>query len=65
MPDIRVAHATLELRGAEFVAAPHLIHRHPDGIEEWMAFFHDPDARPLALMSKVAPIAGAPRTGGA
>ena len=65
VPGIRAAHATLEVRGVRFVAAPHLIHRHPDGTEEWMAFFHDLDARPLALMSKVAPIAGIPSTGDA
>jgi methylmalonyl-CoA/ethylmalonyl-CoA epimerase len=32
-----------------------MIHRHADGTEEWMCFFEDPDGRPLALMSRVAP----------
>ena len=32
-----------------------MIHRHADGTEEWMAFFSDPDGRPLALMSQVKP----------
>jgi methylmalonyl-CoA/ethylmalonyl-CoA epimerase len=32
-----------------------MIHRHPDGTEEWMAFFEDPDGGVLALMSRVAP----------
>jgi hypothetical protein len=27
--------------------------RHGDGTEEWMAFFNDPDGRPLAIMSQV------------
>jgi methylmalonyl-CoA/ethylmalonyl-CoA epimerase len=30
-----------------------MIHRHADGTEEWMAFFSDPEGRPLALMSQV------------
>jgi DNA-binding CsgD family transcriptional regulator/catechol 2,3-dioxygenase-like lactoylglutathione lyase family enzyme len=51
--DIAAAHATLVERGVEFIAAPHMIHRHADGTEEWMAFFKDPDGRPLALMSQV------------
>jgi DNA-binding CsgD family transcriptional regulator/catechol 2,3-dioxygenase-like lactoylglutathione lyase family enzyme len=53
--DIRDAHATLQARGVEFVSPPHLIHRHPDGTEEWMAFFKDPEGRPLAIMSQVRP----------
>jgi DNA-binding CsgD family transcriptional regulator/catechol 2,3-dioxygenase-like lactoylglutathione lyase family enzyme len=52
VPDIRAAHAALSARGLEFTHAPHLIHRHADGTEEWMAFFVDPDARPLAIMSQ-------------
>jgi DNA-binding CsgD family transcriptional regulator/predicted enzyme related to lactoylglutathione lyase len=53
--DIAAAHARLVERGVEFSGAPHMIHRHPDGTEEWMAFFQDPEGRPLALMSQVAP----------
>lgn len=52
VPDIHAAHVALRERGAEFVSAPHMIHRHEDGTEEWMAFFNDPDGRPLALMSQ-------------
>lgn len=51
-------HATynhLKQRGVEFTHAPHLIHRHPDGAEEWMAFFKDHEGRALGLMSKVGP----------
>ena len=51
--DIRAAHQALEARGAVFVSAPHMIHRHDDGTEEWMAFFNDPDGRPLAIMAQV------------
>ncbi len=51
--DIAAAHAELAARGVEFTGAPHMIHRHPDGTEEWMAFFKDPEGRPLALMSQV------------
>jgi|SRR5882672_4271115 len=50
VPDIAAAHAQLTARGVKFTHAPHLIHRHADGTEEWMAFFEDPDARPLAIM---------------
>jgi DNA-binding CsgD family transcriptional regulator len=46
-----------EMKGkaVEFLDAPHLIHTHADGTEEWMAFFKDLESRPLALMSQVAP----------
>ena len=53
--DIRQAHAELQNRGVEFINAPHLIHKHADGTEEWMAFFKDLEARPLALISQVKP----------
>jgi catechol 2,3-dioxygenase-like lactoylglutathione lyase family enzyme/DNA-binding CsgD family transcriptional regulator len=53
VPDIRQAHHELRERGAEFINPPHMIHRHSDGTEEWMAFFKDPDGRPLAIMAQV------------
>jgi len=53
--DIQAAHARLTARGARFTSAPHLIHRHSDGTEEWMAFFDDNEGRPLAIMSQVKP----------
>jgi DNA-binding CsgD family transcriptional regulator/catechol 2,3-dioxygenase-like lactoylglutathione lyase family enzyme len=53
--DIRAAHHDLAARGIEFVDAPHMIHRHPDGTEEWMAFFKDNEGRLLAIMTQVAP----------
>ena len=53
--DIGAAYAELSARGVEFNGAPHLIYRHADGMEEWMAFFKDPEGRFLALMSQVRP----------
>lgn len=53
VPDIEVTHRDLGARGVEFSGAPHMIHRHADGTEEWMAFFKDPDGRTLAIMSQV------------
>jgi DNA-binding CsgD family transcriptional regulator/predicted enzyme related to lactoylglutathione lyase len=55
VPDIHAAHRELEGRGAKFINAPHMIHRHADGTEEWMAFFEDPDGRALALMTQAGP----------
>lgn len=51
VPDIGAAHAELGGRGLVFSGAPHIIHRHPDGTEEWMAFFKDDEGRDLALHS--------------
>jgi DNA-binding CsgD family transcriptional regulator/catechol 2,3-dioxygenase-like lactoylglutathione lyase family enzyme len=53
--DIRTAASTLKNRGITFINAPHKIHTHDDGSEEWMAFFEDVDGRPLALMATVRP----------
>ncbi|HET9865343.1 MAG TPA: VOC family protein, partial [Steroidobacteraceae bacterium] len=53
VPDIAAAYEGLKERGVNFTHAPHMIHRHADGTEEWMAFFQDPDGRPLGLMSAV------------
>lgn len=55
VPDIHVAHRELTQRGAVFQAAPHMIHRHADGTEEWMAFFGDNEGRPLGIMCQVPP----------
>ncbi len=55
VPDISAAYATLGARGVSFTHAPHMIHRHEDGVEEWMAFFPDPDGRPLAIAAQVRP----------
>lgn len=53
--DIHAAKDALEARGVTFINAPHMIHRHEDGTEEWMAFFNDPDGQPLAIMAKAGP----------
>ena len=51
--NIEAAFNRLTERGVTFRGAPHLIHRHESGVEEWMAFFDDMDGKPLALMSQV------------
>ena len=51
--DVRTAHTALAARGIEFTNAPHMIHRHENGAEEWMAFFTDNEQRPLAIMAQV------------
>ncbi len=53
--DICSAYEELRSRGVQFSQAPHMIHRHPDGTEEWLAHFNDPEGRPLAIMSQVKP----------
>jgi DNA-binding CsgD family transcriptional regulator/catechol 2,3-dioxygenase-like lactoylglutathione lyase family enzyme len=53
--DIRAAYDTLSARGVLFTAAPHLVHRHSDGTEEWLAHFNDPEGRPFGLMAQVKP----------
>ena len=52
VPDIHSTKDELEGRGVTFTHAPHLIHRHEDGTEEWMAFCQDNEGRPLALMTQ-------------
>ncbi len=53
VPDIHAAQQRLEAQGITFINAPHMIHRHEDGTEEWMAFFNDNEGRPLAIMTQV------------
>jgi catechol 2,3-dioxygenase-like lactoylglutathione lyase family enzyme len=54
--DIQAAYDDLRERGVEFETAPHLIHKHESGMEEWMAFFPDPDGHLLAIMAQVPPV---------
>jgi len=49
------AYSQLQARGVEFIGAPHMLHKHADGTEQWLAFFKDPDSRPLAIMSQSTP----------
>ena len=51
--DIHATHAALKARGVEFTDAPHMIHKHADGTEEWMNFFKDLEGRPLGIMARV------------
>lgn len=57
--DIGATHAELTAKGVAFLQPPHRVHRHADGTEEWMAFFADPDGRPLALMARLPASAAA------
>jgi len=49
--DIQASHQQLTNNGVEFISAPHMIHQHDNGDEEWMAFFNDLEGRPLAIMA--------------
>lgn len=51
--DITLRYQQLADRGVVFRGAPHLIHRHDSGLEEWMTFFDDGEGNTLALMSQV------------
>ena len=53
VPGIHAAYEQLSARQVVFEGAPHMIHRHESGTEEWMAFFADPDGGMLAIMSQV------------
>lgn len=52
VPNLPSACAALKARGVIFEQEPELVARMPDH-ELWMAFFRDPDANLLALMSEV------------
>jgi catechol 2,3-dioxygenase-like lactoylglutathione lyase family enzyme len=54
VPDIGAAYDALRERGVEFAGAPHMIFKHESGIEEWMAFFTDPDGHNLAIMAQTS-----------
>jgi catechol 2,3-dioxygenase-like lactoylglutathione lyase family enzyme len=53
--DIHAAQQELERRGVTFTGAPHMIYKHPDGLEEWLTFFHEPGGRLLSLIAQVKP----------
>ena len=53
--DIVGVHTVLKARGVGFLNAPHMIFKHPDGTEEWLAAFHDNEGRALAISSRVQP----------
>lgn len=54
--NIKTAKNDMEARGIIFTNAPHMVHKHDDGTEEWMAFFNDVDDRPLAIMAQHKPV---------
>lgn len=51
--DIEAELDRLRAKGVTIKSAPHRIHVHEDGMEEWMAFFTDLDGGPLGLMSVI------------
>lgn len=53
--NIHAAYDVLRARDVQFINAPHMIHRHADGTEEWLAAFNDPDGHPLQLISQAKP----------
>lgn len=58
VPDINEAHRLLMERGIHFTGAPHLIYKDEQtAVEEWMAFFEDPDGNMHAIMARVSPAA--------
>ena len=54
--EIHAAHADLTAKGIIFPQPPQMIHRHPDGREEWMAFFKDDEGRDMALHALQEPV---------
>ena len=51
--DIGASQESLAEAGVHFTGAPHRIHTHDDGTEEWMTFFDDGEGNTLALMASV------------
>ena len=51
--DIEAAVESLRVKGVTIKSAPHRIHVHENGTEEWMAFFTDPEGGPLGLISVI------------
>jgi len=49
--DIEGLYRTLKGKGVMFEGEPHRVHQTPE-YELWMAFFHDPDKNPMALMEQ-------------
>ena len=53
--DIHATYERLSAAAVHFNGAPHMIHRHEDGTEEWMAFFTDPSGNQLSIMCQRVP----------
>ena len=61
--DMSTAVRVLEGRGVKFQGAPHMIFKDPEtGVEEWFAFFEDPDGNSLSLLSRVGAAADSGQT---
>lgn len=52
--DVHRTQEKLAAGGVHFTGAPHRIHTHDDGTEEWMTFFDDGEGNTLALMASVS-----------
>jgi DNA-binding CsgD family transcriptional regulator/predicted enzyme related to lactoylglutathione lyase len=52
--NIHEAASELARKDVAFEGAPHMIHRHDDGTEEWMAFFRDSEGNLLGIMEQVS-----------
>ncbi|MCU1515952.1 MAG: methylmalonyl-CoA epimerase [Pseudarthrobacter sp.] len=61
--DVRTTISTLQGRGVEVVAPPHIIFHHdnptlgPAGTDEWMAFIRDSEGNTVGLVSRHPPAA--------
>lgn len=59
--DVGSSIRSLQDRGVEIVAAPHVIYHHvddrlgPTGTDEWMAFIKDTEGNTVGLVSRVSP----------
>jgi len=53
--NISDSYESLKSRGVEFIKAPHMIHKHADGTEEWLSIFKDLEGRPLGLIAQAKP----------
>ena len=53
--NISAAYESLKSRGVDFINAPHMVHRHADGTEEWLSMLKDPEGRPLGIMAQAKP----------
>ena len=53
--DIAKVYEHCKSLGVQFINAPHMIHKHGDGTEEWLCMFKDPEGRLLGLMAQARP----------
>ncbi|CAN5548110.1 hypothetical protein BH24ACT15_BH24ACT15_33230 [soil metagenome] len=49
--DITATHRLFLGREVQMKGAPHRVHTHPDGVQEWMVFFDDGEGNTLALLA--------------